>query len=74
MTIPVRQVETPEYVLDEDGDFRCPHDDVEITYEQGGDGITEPLGGWYVYCNDCDNEDMTDSQIENYLSQGDDNE
>ena len=67
MTVVVRHIETPTYVMNEDGDFRCPHEDVTIEYEQGGDGITEPRGGWTVDCNDCQNEDLEDWEIDGLL-------
>lgn len=53
--------------MNEDGEFRCPHDNVEVEYDVGGDGITEPGPSWSVYCYDCHNEDMTDSQIDDYI-------
>lgn len=67
MNVPVKIIETPEYVMNEDGEFRCPHDNVEVEYDVGGDGITEPGPSWSVYCYDCHNEDMTDSQIDDYI-------
>lgn len=67
MAIAVKHIETPLLEMNEDGDFVCPHYDVEVEYDVGGDGITEPRGSWCVYCSDCENEDMTDSQIEAYI-------
>lgn len=52
------------YVMNEDGEFRCPHDSAEVEYDRGGDGITEPGPSWSVYCYDCHNEDMTDSEAD----------
>lgn len=67
MIVAVRHIETPTYVMNEDGDFRCPHEDVEVTYEQGGDGYTEPAGGWTVYCNDCQNDEVEDWEIDSLI-------
>jgi hypothetical protein len=57
--------------MNEDGEFRCLHEDVDIEYDQGGDGITEPLGGWTVYCNDCHNDDLQDHEIDGLLEAND---
>jgi len=58
-----RYTNYPVY-LNEDGEFRCPHDNADVEYEQGGDGYTEPAGGWTVYCNDCHNDDLRDDEAE----------
>ncbi len=50
--------------LDEDGEFHCPHDNIDVEYDRGGDGRTEPGPSWSVYCNDCHNDDMADSQVD----------
>ena len=55
------------YIMNEDGEFMCPHESVEIEYDRGGDGITEPGPSWSVYCSDCHNDDMTDSEMQNIL-------
>lgn len=67
MNIPVIDKSTYEVVMNEDGEFHCPHYNTEIEYEQGGDGYTEPAGGWVVYCNDCDNDDLQDHEVESIL-------
>ena len=67
MNIPVKVIETPIYVMNEDGEFRCPHENVEVEYDRGGDGITEPGPSWGVYCFDCHNEEMEDYEIDNIL-------
>ena len=65
-TVNIKQ-EDVTYVMDEDGLFRCTHENVEVEYDRGGDGITEPGPSWSVYCSDCHNEDMTDSEVEAYI-------
>lgn len=59
--------ESIAYVMNEDGEFRCPHESVEVEYDRGGDGYTEPGPSWSVYCPDCQNEDMTDSEVDMYI-------
>lgn len=66
ISIPVKG-ESITYVMDEDGEFRCPHDSVEVEYDRGGDGYTEPGPSWSVYCYDCHNDDLTDSEAESYI-------
>lgn len=50
-------------VMDENGEFHCPHEYVEIEYDAGGDGRTEPGSCYSVYCPDCGNDDLTDKQV-----------
>ena len=57
-------------VMDEDGDFHCPHDNVEIEPPccSGGAYIACGCQGMYnVYCPDCHNDDLTDNDIEAIL-------
>lgn len=65
-------------VMSEDGEWVCPHDTLEYDYDAGGDGITEPGASWSIYCNDCQNEDMTqfdaDWLIENHIEELRDNQ
>ena len=62
-------------VMNEDGEFVCPHNDVDIEAPccstPGSSGYIEcGCGGMHsVYCNDCHNEDMTDSDIERILGE-----
>lgn len=55
-------------------DLKCEHDDVEIERAccSGIDSEGNPSCGCHgqdsVYCPDCDNEDMTDSDIEAILT------
>src|SRR3990167_10231848 len=69
------QYGTPEYVMNEDGEFCCEHPNVEIEHDIGGDGYTEPGESWGVFCPDCHNEDITDHEVdlilENYWGQDD---
>jgi len=63
--------------LTEDGEWRCFHalDPVNVEIEPpcctspGSSGYIEcGCGGRYgVYCPDCDNDDMSDSDIENII-------
>lgn len=53
--------------LNEDGEFRCPHDDPTIEHDIGGDGRTEPGPSWSVYCYVCHNDDMRDSEVDSIL-------
>ena len=47
-----------------DMQYHCMHINVEIEYDSGGDGITEPGPSWSVYCNDCSNQNMTDHEVD----------
>lgn len=60
--------------LNEDGLFKCPHEDIEIEYDRGGDGYTEPGPSWSVYCNDCFNDDMEQHEVNSILEGYFDNE
>lgn len=48
----------------EDGELVCTHEDAEVEYDRGGDGITEPGASYSVYCYGCNNEDMSQSQVD----------
>lgn len=67
MTINVKQYGSPTYVMNEDGEFRCEHPDVEVEYDIGGDGITEPGPSWSVFCPDCHNDDLTDDEADTFI-------
>lgn len=69
MKIPVFVDKYTDYavVMNEDGEFRCPHENVEVEYDQGGDGYTEPGPSWSVYCYDCHNDDMHDFEADNLI-------
>lgn len=54
-------------VMDEDGEFRCPHDDVDVEYDPGGPGYLDPPGGYSVHCNDCDDEDLHQNDVDNII-------
>lgn len=60
--------------LNEDGEFRCPHEDTEVEYDAGGDGITEPGASWSVYCNDCHNDDMQQHEVDSIVEAYRDND
>lgn len=65
-------------VMDEDGEWHCPHENVEFEYDAGGDGWTEPGASWGVHCFDCEDDDMRQSDvdrlIDNHLSDLHDNQ
>lgn len=50
MKIEIKNIPWATFEMNEDGEFKCNHEDAEMHYEQGGDGITEPRGGWVVEC------------------------
>jgi len=72
-TIAVRSIETPIYELNEDGEFRCPHYNVEIEppccsgRDIYGNTSCGCYGSYSVYCPDCSNEDLTESEVEALL-------
>jgi len=62
-TIPVKEA-TGIWVMDEDGNFRCTHLNLEIT-EPCCDGTDCGCRGEYsFYCNDCQNKHLTEHEIE----------
>lgn len=77
------EVKTDKYsypvYLNEDGEFRCPHENVEIEAPCCSGRDSEGLiscgcyGSYSVYCPDCHNDDLeqheVDSIVENYLDQ-----
>lgn len=58
--------------LNEDGEFRCPHLDVEIEAPCCSGRDCGCYGSYSVYCPDCHNDDMLqqecDDIVDNYLS------
>lgn len=54
-------------VMNEDGEFRCPHNNYKVEYDRGGDGRTEPGPSWSVYCYDCHNEDITQTEVDGLI-------
>lgn len=73
MTINVKYRPTSTYELNEDGDFTCLHENAEVDRAccsgVDSDGLMScGCGGMdSVYCDDCDNEDLTDSDVEAIL-------
>lgn len=51
-------------ILNEDNEFRCPHENVEVESPccSGYDCGCE--GKYNVYCEDCRNEDLRDNEAE----------
>lgn len=69
MRVDIKQTSTT-YKL-QDGEFKCQHDNIEIeppcctTADSDTGYISCACGGMAsVYCPDCDNEDLTDDEIE----------
>lgn len=56
--------------MTEDGEFKCNHEDIEVYYEQGGDGRTEPPGGWYVECLAWDCTGIEDWEVDDLIERG----
>ena len=67
MTILVTNIETPTYILNEDGEFRCPHDEVTVEPPCCNGTDCGCHGMHSVYCDDCDNEDMMEHEIDQIL-------
>lgn len=67
-SIPIK-IEGYATVMNKDGEFHCPHEEVEIEYEPGGDGRTEPGESWSVYCPDCWNDDMPQWQVDQLVEE-----
>lgn len=61
-------------VLNEDGEFRCPHEDIEYYdpccsgYDSEGMPDCDCGGSPSVYCNDCNNIDLTDDEAIRLIS------
>ncbi len=55
-------------VLNKDGEFKCPHEDVSIEKPCCNGNNCDCGGSYSVYCNDCGNEDITEEQIEEFLA------
>lgn len=61
MTINVREIPTPTYVLNEDGEFACEHENVEVednSFDYAGTHCTYGQAGTHTQynaiCQDCD--------------------
>jgi len=72
MKIAVKEI-TSISVMNEDGEFFCPHLDVEIEEPccsgRDSDGLISCgcQGMFSVYCPDCGNKDMTQNQVDEIL-------
>ena len=72
-TISIKQPEQATYLMDEDGLFRCTHENAEVEPPccSGRDSEGLPScgchGQYSVYCYDCNNDDMTDNDAENII-------
>ena len=73
MIINIKEVKTPTYELTEDGEFRCPHYNVEITppccsgRDLEGNVSCGCYGSYSVYCPDCRNDDLDEVDVERIL-------
>ena len=64
MTVAIKHIETPEYVMNEDGEFRCLHENVEVEPPCCSGRDCGCYGMYSVYCPDCDNEDLTEVEAQ----------
>ena len=61
------------FILTEDNELKCSHPNAEVTppccSSRGSSGFIECgcAGLFAVYCSDCKNEDMTESDIEELI-------
>ena len=59
--------------LNEDGEFKCPHENVEIEApccsgrDKYGNVDCGCYGSYSVYCPDCHNEDMDQHEVDNLV-------
>lgn len=59
--------------LNEDGEFRCPHENVEIEppccsgYDSEGLPSCGCYGSYSVYCPDCHNDDINQTEVDNIV-------
>lgn len=63
-------------IITEDGEFKCTHPNAEVEppccsgTDSEGNVSCGCYGQYSVYCYDCNNDDMTDQDVENILDQG----
>jgi len=50
--------------LNEDGEFKCLHKNVHIEKPCCNGNNCDCRGMYYVYCEDCDNEDLEDYEAD----------
>ena len=67
MNVQIKEIPTGIFELTEDFDWHCTHEGYIVYYEAGGDGITEPRGGWYIECPAWDCDGITDNEAENLI-------
>lgn len=67
MRVPVNHIESPTLIMDEDGNFVCPHWSISIednSFDYAGTHATYGQSGTHVQynavCDDCD-EDVSDT-------------
>lgn len=63
-------------IITEDGAFKCTHPNAEVEppccsgRDSEGNTSCGCYGQYSVYCNDCSNDDMTDQDVDDLLTQG----
>jgi hypothetical protein len=65
--IEVKYIETPEYERNEDGEFKCPHYEAEVIPPCCDGRDCGCRGGYGVDCRACNNEDLTDNDVDNII-------
>ena len=54
-------------VMNEDGIFRCQHEDISIEKPCCNGNNCDCYGKYTVYCNDCDDRDLEEWQAQDIL-------
>ena len=73
MNITVKEIETSTLEMNEDWEFKCTHEFAEIEppccsgYDSEGLPSCGCHGQYSVYCYDCNNDDMTDNDVERII-------
>ena len=50
--------------LNEDGEFKCPHENTVVNPPCCNGRDCDCRGTYYVYCEDCNNEDLEDYEAD----------
>ena len=65
--IKVRYYDESSFTMDEDGYFRCDHEYVEVEPPCCSGSDCGCYGLYSVYCSDCDNEDLNESEVDDLI-------
>lgn len=65
--ITIKYIEVSTYSLTEDGEFTCDHEFAEVTPPCCNGNDCGCYGSYSVYCPGCDNQDLTESEVEALL-------